>query len=157
MRHVRPISTALSSDEEYAGLMLVVKSVQHFSFPDIFADLANSRSPNQPLKLTPFVHSDGILRVGGRLSNSELTFSAKHPALLPPDHPLTILIIRQIHYSNPHPGINTTLYLMQQNFWILGARKVIRRVISNCYKCFRQRPSTFSPQWLTCRLLGSPK
>ncbi|GFX12452.1 integrase catalytic domain-containing protein [Trichonephila clavipes] len=47
-------------------------------------------SPNSKLRnLKPFIDSDGLLRVGGRLSNSYLPYVNKHPAILPGNHNLT--------------------------------------------------------------------
>ncbi|GFW54613.1 integrase catalytic domain-containing protein [Trichonephila clavipes] len=40
-------------------------------------------SPNSKLRnLNPFIDSDGLLRVGGRLSNSDLPYVNKHPAII---------------------------------------------------------------------------
>ncbi|GFW23130.1 integrase catalytic domain-containing protein [Trichonephila clavipes] len=50
-------------------------------------------SPNSKLRnLNPFIDSDGLLRVGGRLSNSDLPYVNKHPAILPGNHSLTVLV-----------------------------------------------------------------
>ncbi|XP_015118462.1 uncharacterized protein LOC107042095 [Diachasma alloeum] len=53
-------------------------------------------------QLHPFVDDKGILRVGGRLKRSELSYNQKHPILLPSKHPVTDMIIRQVHQSNLH-------------------------------------------------------
>lgn len=39
------------------------------------------------------LHTDGMIKVGGRLSHSSCTHSFKHPLILPKDHHVTKLII----------------------------------------------------------------
>ena len=41
------------------------------------------------LKLNPFINSFGILRVGGRISNSNLDAEIQHPIILPKASPIT--------------------------------------------------------------------
>ena len=48
------------------------------------------------VKLDPFLDQDGILRVGGRLNRSSLTFEEKHPILLPK---------KQIHNSTHNSSL----------------------------------------------------
>ncbi|GFT55935.1 integrase catalytic domain-containing protein [Trichonephila clavipes] len=71
-------------------------------------------SPNSKLRnLNPFIDSDGLLRVGGRLSNSDLPYVNKHPAILPGNHNLTVQIIVHFHRKNLHTGASSLLhYLM---------------------------------------------
>ena len=42
-----------------------------------------SKINNDLVSLTPFIDSDNIIRVGGRLQNSAIPFDFKHPILLP--------------------------------------------------------------------------
>ncbi|GFV67702.1 integrase catalytic domain-containing protein [Trichonephila clavipes] len=68
-------------------------------------------SPNSKLRnLNPFIDSDGLLRVGGRLSNSDLPYVNKHPAILPGNHNLTVQIIVHFHRKNLHTGASSLLH-----------------------------------------------
>lgn len=78
----------------------------------------NSRIAN----LSPFLDDDGLIRVGGRLQGSRLTFSSKHPVLLPSRNSLTDQIIREVHEIQHHAGIQTTLYVLRQKYWLLDGR-----------------------------------
>lgn len=69
--------------------------------------IVNRNSPT--LKLNPFIDEEGILRVGGRLRESSLPYSAKHPMLLPGHHPLSQLIITHEHEKHLHAGPQATL------------------------------------------------
>ncbi|GFU55148.1 integrase catalytic domain-containing protein [Trichonephila clavipes] len=68
-------------------------------------------SPNSKLRnLNPFIDSDGLLRVGGRLSNSDIPYVNKHPAILPGNHNLTVQIILHFHRKNLHTGASSLLH-----------------------------------------------
>lgn len=86
-----------------------------------------------------------MFRVGGRLNNSTLSFENKHPALLPRNSRLTELIIMNTHNRYLHPGINTTLYLIQQNFWLISGRKLVRRCLQKCLRCLKVSPTNITP------------
>lgn len=62
--------------------------------------------------------------------------------LLPNRSPLTDLIIREVHERSCHSGLNATLYLIQQRFWILFSR---RAILKNCYRCIRTNPTPYQP------------
>ena len=56
------------------------------------------------LALTPFLGDGGLLIVGGRLSNSSLSQSQKHPPILSGSDHLTKLLFQSIHHSVCHCG-----------------------------------------------------
>ena len=43
--------------------------------------------------LDPFIDSDGIFRVGGRLQQAELEFGEKHPIILPRNDHVSKLVV----------------------------------------------------------------
>jgi hypothetical protein len=85
-------------------------------------------------KLRP-VLVDGILRVGGRLQNAPIPFESKHPAILPPDSFVTVLIIRYYHEYNGHVGQEHVISLIRERFWIVRCRAIVKKVIRNCFVC----------------------
>ncbi|XP_052855782.1 uncharacterized protein LOC128264382 [Drosophila gunungcola] len=62
------------------------------------------QSSSQLIKLSPIISKDGLLRVGGRLDNSQLPADVKHPILLPKSHSITRMILEHEHASNLNPG-----------------------------------------------------
>ncbi|GFV20596.1 integrase catalytic domain-containing protein [Trichonephila clavipes] len=60
-------------------------------------------------------NSDGLLRVGGRLSNSHLPYVNKHPAILPGNQDLTVQIIAHFHRKNLHTGASSLLHYLTGN------------------------------------------
>ncbi|GFY12139.1 PHD finger protein 12 [Trichonephila clavipes] len=83
---------------------------------------------------------DGLLRVGGRLSNSDLPYVNKHPAILPGNHNLTVQIIVHFHRKNLHTGASSLLHYVREKFWPLNGRSLCRKVVHECLVCFKSRP-----------------
>ncbi|XP_044756884.1 uncharacterized protein LOC123315299 [Coccinella septempunctata] len=136
----------LTSSELKKSLYLIVKTVQSQVFSDDILNLQRKKLISKPLrKLNAFLDSDGILRVGGRIAFSGLSYENKHPALLPCHHLLTDLIIRHFHILYLHPGHQMLQYLLCQQFWILSPRRAIHRVLSKCNTCFRVNPKPVQP------------
>ena len=109
----------------------IVKVVQRSSYPEELHDIASkgcvSRS-SHIIKLSPMV-ADGILVVGGRLVHSAL--SCKRPPILPRDHPISRLIVRECHGAS-HLGTEWTLSNLRMRYWIVGARNLIKQVRRQC-------------------------
>ena len=55
-------------------------------------------------KLNPVLNGEGILRVGGRLENADVSYDAKHEIILPYRHHITNLIIQKYHQEAGHLG-----------------------------------------------------
>ncbi|GFX91464.1 integrase catalytic domain-containing protein [Trichonephila clavipes] len=97
-------------------------------------------SPNSKLRnLNPFIDSDRLLRVGGWLSNSDLPYVNKHPAILPGNHNLTVQIIVHFHRKNLHTGASSLLHYVREKFWPLNGRSLCRKVVHECLVCFKSR------------------
>ncbi|XP_076384921.1 uncharacterized protein LOC143263875 [Megalopta genalis] len=90
-------------------------------------------------KLNPFLDQDGILRVGGRLHNSTLSNSQKHPIILPKSH-ITTCIIMSEHRSLLHAGAQTTLYSLRRTYWLIDGRNQVWKTIHGCVRCRRANP-----------------
>ncbi|GBO03254.1 hypothetical protein AVEN_74550-1, partial [Araneus ventricosus] len=76
----------------------------------------------------------------GRLKNSMLTESQKHPILLPKTDHVVNLIITDYHLKLLHAGPQLIQAALREKFWILSARDAVRRVVRKCIPCFRNRP-----------------
>ncbi|GFW41439.1 uncharacterized protein TNCV_465301 [Trichonephila clavipes] len=89
-----------------------------------------------------FKNKDGVLRVGGRLCNSDLNFECKFPVILPCNHKLTNLIVEYFHLKYFHLGPQALLYQVRQRFWPLRGRNVCRKIVHDCLVCFKVKPIT---------------
>ena len=84
-------------------------------------------------RLSPFVDSDGILRVGERLEMSNLPYDAKHPVILPKKHHISKLVITHIHNQGHHNlGVNFMLAELRQKYWIVNGREELKRWKQEC-------------------------
>ncbi|XP_062704294.1 uncharacterized protein LOC134286658 [Aedes albopictus] len=102
--------------------------------------------PKRLANLHPFLDEEGFLRVGGRLQNSMLPFDAKHQLLLPRNHRVTEMLIRQYHEDRLHEGPSGLLAAIRQKYWLVNARSAIRKVTRSCVKCFRTKPREVQPE-----------
>lgn len=100
--------------------------------------------------LAPELHTDGLLRVGGRLDNTYLPFNTKHQIILPSTHRLSKLLIRQVHLQLLHAGTQSIMSQIRQKFWIPSLRRTTKGVIRSCIPCFKQ--SKLKPQQLMGQL-----
>ena len=66
-------------------------------------------------KLCPFIDPKGIIRVGGRITNSELNMDL-HPIILPKNHRITLLILQFEHEKHLHPGVNALFVIVRQKY-----------------------------------------
>ncbi|GFX80685.1 integrase catalytic domain-containing protein [Trichonephila clavipes] len=87
-------------------------------------------------------NKDGVLRVGGRLCNSDLNFECKFPVIIPCNHKLTNLIVEYFHLKYFHLGPQALLYQVRQRFWPLRGRNVCRKIVHDCLVCFKVKPIT---------------
>ncbi|KRX59200.1 hypothetical protein T09_12309 [Trichinella sp. T9] len=85
----------------------------------------------------PFLDRDGLLRMGGRLRRSTLPPESKHPIILPNNHPVTELLIKDHHVRQMHAGVNQTLVVIRTKFWIIRARNAVKKIIRSCPVCRR--------------------
>ena len=99
--------------------------------------------PSPIYRLDPIVGDDGVLRVGGRLESAPVDAGAKHPAKLPKDNHVGMLIVRDAHeVHSRHSGSEHVLSLVRQQYWIVNGRTLVKRVLRQCVPCrrFRGKP-----------------
>ncbi|GFR23233.1 integrase catalytic domain-containing protein [Trichonephila clavata] len=135
----------LKTNELNNAMYVLIKLVQTIEFNNEI----NALKINQPLScrskilsFNPFLDHSNILRVGGRLRHANLAYGHKHPILLPKRHILTDLIIRHYHEILLHAGTQLVQSCIQEQYWIIGARDVIRHLIRKCVKCCKVKAST---------------
>lgn len=128
---------SIRTPEKELVLKKMVKHCQSESFPNIFED---DKYNGNLLPLSPFVDSDGLIRVGGRLKNSDLDYEHKFPLLLPKDHPFTTLLVSHYHQESKHQGRCITMSSIRNaGYFIHKGSSIIRKLIRNCVLCKKQR------------------
>ncbi|XP_062711250.1 uncharacterized protein LOC134289447 [Aedes albopictus] len=139
----------LTSRELQAAEQTILQKVQEESFPDEISKLLAGTpvARNSPLRwYNPQMDENGILRVGGRLAHSEESPRTKHPIVLPARHALTELILQHHHQMYLHAGPQLLLGTVRQRYWPLGGRNLARKVVHQCQRCFRAKPSAMQQQ-----------
>ena len=84
--------------------------------------------------LSPFKDDKGIIRVGGRLDKAIVSYEEKHPALLPSEHKISLLITEHMHRLG-HTGVATTTAKTRRKYWILRGNKLSKSVKFKCVYC----------------------
>ncbi|XP_018358515.1 PREDICTED: uncharacterized protein LOC108758199 [Trachymyrmex cornetzi] len=148
----RFINNCRHRDKSRIGTLTVteLRDTQH-----IFAKLAQEQSFSVEIEilkrdkqvtrgklspLNPFIDEEGLIRVGGRLKNSDFTIDKKHPIVLAAEHKFTKLLFNRKHLRLLHAGPQLLLYSIREQFWPLGGRNLARKTVRNCIKCFRNKP-----------------
>lgn len=98
-------------------------------------------SRSKIIPLSPFIDERGLLRVGGRLKNSDIKFESKHPILLPAKHKISELIVEKYHKKYLHLGAQALLYQIRQSYWPINGRNLCRKIVKRCIKCFKECPT----------------
>ena len=127
----------LSAKERHLALQGWIKNCQTMTYSDEIANLTSKSQSRLPLvrQLRLFLDSDGLLRCGGRIHNAPLDDSAKFLFLLPPRHPLSKLIIHDVHVKQLHSGVNATVTALRQTFWITSICQHVRKQFKHCVTC----------------------
>lgn len=93
------------------------------------------------LSLDIFLDQFGLIRVGGRLHHSEMPSEQRHPILLPKCR-ISELLVLYMHLKTYHGGIQLTLRVLRERFWILKVRNLVRKIIHACVTCVQVKAKT---------------
>lgn len=97
-------------------------------------------------QLNPFLDDSGILRVGGRINNANISFDTRHPILVPKKSRLAEMLIAHTHIINMHSGPQLTTAALRQKYWILSAKSSVKHYIHRCTTCVRYSRKTTQQQ-----------
>lgn len=136
------LSTTFTVNELQTIETKLILATQKDAFAFEIDNLSKKRAlpnGNRLLNLDPFVDSEGILRVGGRIQKSSMSENEKHPIILPSKHNFTHMLIEHAHSKNLHGGTGLTLNWIRKRYWIINGRQRIKSVIFRCVNCFQYR------------------
>ena len=85
-----------------------------------------------------------IMKCQGKIDNSTLPLNSKRPILPPSHHPFVDLLIRQYHERSKHGGVNDTLMMLRERYWILKGRRSVKRVVKNCVVCLKCKGTPYN-------------
>ena len=106
----------------------ILSVIQHLEFSDTMSCLQRNEKILQKdnlIKLDPFIHTDGLLRVGGRLKRANIEFELKHAILLPNNYEITKSLIRFHHQRTNGRGM-TISEVRDNGLWIVSLDSLVR-------------------------------
>ncbi|GFW34669.1 integrase catalytic domain-containing protein [Trichonephila clavipes] len=131
-------TTSLTFSETKTAEETIIRWVQGFCFQEEIRSIKKQISLplKSPLRsLHPFIDEHGLVRVGG-VRNSQLRFNSKHPIILPSQHSISELLIKEQHIAHLHAGPTLLAHVLRQSHWIVGSRKLINKCIrTNVFVC----------------------
>jgi hypothetical protein len=135
-------SVRLTSSEMKEAEILLIRRSQMDSFADDYRNLSNGEEidgRSSLRSLTPFFDSTfQVLRVGGRLEHSDREFEAKHQLLLPYNHHVTKLLVRNEHLKLAHIGPEQIVASLRTRFWPVKCRILAKQCVRECFDCRRR-------------------
>ena len=131
---------ALSTVELKTTERFWLREAQRYAF-SMELDLIRKDKPlprsSKLITFRPFIDGEGLLRVGGRMESNKLSYSKRHPVLLPRDHRVVELLINYEHLRLLHARPTLVCASLAQRFCIIRGRRTIRAKIHNCVTCRR--------------------
>jgi len=123
--------------------VVIIKSVQRQAFGEDIERIKRSGKFSRLSvleKLSPIIDGEGILRVGRRLNQADLTNEERHPIILPKSSHVSSHLIRHHHERVQHQGrVVTHGALRRSGYWILGGKRLINSITEKCVKCKKLR------------------
>lgn len=132
-------SGPLTTLELQESLNSLIRLVQYQAFSSEFPILAKSNQnyKGKLLGLNPFIDSENIIRVGGRIQNSGFDYNKKHPVILPNKCHFTTILARYEHIRLLHAGPQLLLASIRERFWPISGRNLVKKIVHDCVRCFR--------------------
>ncbi|XP_053691178.1 uncharacterized protein LOC128739706 [Sabethes cyaneus] len=91
---------------------------------------------NRLYKTSPFIDENGVMRIHTRLTECDFVdTSDRFPIVLPRSHPLTRLIVHDIHLRYHHQCRETYVNEVRKSFYIPRVRMVCDQVRRSCQTC----------------------
>ena len=138
-RH-RRTSGDLSAEEILSARHDLLREAQRQAYAAEISSLCRGKTvakQSSLYRLTPYLDEDGLLRVRGRLQQSELSHEEKHPILLPKGR-VAELLVRDQHRLMSHCGVSTLITAVRAAYFVVGLRCLAKRVKRSCVSCQRQ-------------------
>lgn len=146
-RKVSFASSFLGEDELRNALDIIIPIVQYESFPEyeLLQNKKNLPIKSPLLKFNVYLDDKNIMRVGGRLDNSDFSENKKHPILIQSTHRFTKLLFDFEHKRLFHAGPQLLLASIREKFWPIGGKKLAKLCYHMCHLCTRMKGKVVTP------------
>lgn len=143
LKRCRRINTQLNVELLREAETLQLKKCQQDSFAQDIEQLKQNKpllSTSRLLTLTPYLDTDGVLRLQGRIDKVQcVEQSTMRPAILDGHHKMTRLLVDHYHRKALHGAHELVVNELRQQYWIINLRPTVRAVASRCLFCQHRR------------------
>lgn len=136
--------TYLTITELRKAQFIIIKYIQQSEFTEDINCIKKNGTVNSKsriLPLNPFLDREGMLRVGGRLKNANISQEMIHPLIIPHSSHYTNLLIDHAHKLTYHGGPRITLAWLRQKYWVVGGNNAVKKRLRSCITCKRNNPT----------------
>lgn len=134
---------AMTTENLEKARKLLIRNMQQETYTSELNSIQKQKDiPKQSSlrKLRPVMDDEGLLRVGGRISQSGLETSRTNPLIIPGQHHLATLLVHHHHEQVKHQGRHFTEGAVRDaGLWLVGGNKCIRSILFKCVTCRRLR------------------
>ena len=95
--------------------------------------------------LNPFL-IDGVLRVGGRLHFSDVSYVVKHPIIFSKYSSALSAFLLFVHKKVGHLGRESMLSFIREKYFLIKANSLVRKIIKSCIICRKVQGKNLSQQ-----------
>ena len=142
----KPLNLNVLTAEERANAQKYwFRFVQMEHYSDEIVRLKAKDSVKQDSKisqLSPYLDEEtSLIRMRGRIQNSQLPESQKHPIILPHQSSIVRKLVEYVHQQQMHAGVSRTLVAIRDQYWVTRSRSLVRSVVKACVTCRMYMPS----------------
>ncbi|XP_054085566.1 uncharacterized protein LOC128921580 [Zeugodacus cucurbitae] len=124
----------------------LAQSISYSSQLNQLRESGNVPKGSELYKLSPFIDSEGLMRVNGRINAASwLPYDVTRPIILAPNHEFTRLILLDCHNRMKHQNVEATICEVRQKYWVPNIRRVMKKIISKCLVCKISRCTPSQP------------
>lgn len=137
--------TEITTQEIDEALKACIRITQRERFHDEIMNLKKGKEVKGDSKLKllkPYLDSENILRVGGRLRHAIIPEDTKNPIILDNHSNLSTLIVKDAHLKTLHGGIQMMMAYLRTKYWLIKAKHMIKYRIRKCLICFKHSAAT---------------
>ena len=133
----------LSDDRDFLNeaRILIIRKAQRESFPDIFKYFEEKGTsfdsiPNLVTQLNIYKDRNGLLRVSSKFERFRHSPNSRYfPLLLPRNHRITELMIRDIHIKFNHIGLYALLNEVKRTIYVPKIFSFVKKILKECIHC----------------------
>ena len=144
------ITGALQQKELLKAENFLIRTAQFNGFPEEMHTLGLGKAISKSsciYKKSPFLDEVGVIRSQGRIDAATyVNEQIKRKIILPKDHQITLLIIKDYHLKYHHQNYETAINEIKQRFTITNLRSTVKKVRSQCQTCKNLASSPIPPQ-----------